>query len=825
MRLAIGTAAALFALWAAAPLLAQAPPEDDLEVREFDELTLKDPPGKVWKGEFRRDEMGAAFDKTPKGLYIFDIQDGPQKGQKLYVQPANIESYKLKQSKEEVWRKKTREKVLGNKRSDVPKYVNWTEDCLAEGFLDLAEELLRRALGLDDKNVDLYLRLGALLRRRFKFDDELSLYEAARKANLPRPEKTLANQGSLLALLGLAAEAEESYKAALAEDAKYVPALFGLGRLYLSARRFKEAEARLAAAADKAVADADKVEALRWTSEARLKTGDLPGAKKAAEDAAFLAAADKDLKLRLGSIYAYGGEWARAKEKFMEVLDLTPEDLASAGAPPGGTAPPPENKDPAAAPPAEAPKEGEAAKGEDWGPAQERDPLKAKAYANLALCLLRENALDKAGSYLRLGAGLDPAAPFPWVVLGYLREKQERWLDARAAYEKAVRIHPPEPFAHYALGLLHLRAGDTGKARDEFLVAVESDPDFTDALVKLGRLAIADRRGQDAALYFRRALDLCPGAADWHVGLGTALALQLLPGLSVAERESLLEAAREAFRRALNLDPAHPIARAGALFAKYYEEDEDEVALKGMKELRDKEKATLPPEAAAYVAAMIQLIEENRGKQQWRDDFEKPDTAEIARNWEQRLGTGPLLRIHAGRAMIEGEQRKTGETVLERSVAAEKFVKLEVDVFARYMSTFTAGIQVLHRTSVGGRLGDIQAGLRLGKSPDGKIVLWEWEPGGGRWKEIVRFGPWPELEGQANRLSLELVKDAETSGSQETFSIRASLNGTPLGDPHESDRFRRRLRSGDVWAGVFAEAEKGAQVKVEADNVRLVLRK
>ncbi|MCU0722290.1 MAG: tetratricopeptide repeat protein [Planctomycetes bacterium] len=799
MRVILWAAAGLGALLPASSALAQAPPEDDLEVREFDELLLKDQPGKVWKGEFRRDEKGN-FDKTPKGLFLFDIQDGPQKGMKLFVQPANLESYRLKQSEEQVWRKKT--KNLGNARSDVPKYLQWAEKCLEKGFDDLAEELLRKANRLDPKDVDLYLRLGGLLRKRFKFDDELALYDAAGKAGVPRPEKVLASQAGLLALLGLAAEAEERYRQALAEDSKYVPALLGLGKLHLSARRFQEADARLTAAADKAVGQDEKAEALRWASEAKLKAGDLAGAKKAAEDAAFLLPDDKDLKLRLGSIYAWGGEWARAKEKFMEVLDLTPEDLSSTGPGPGGAAPPPgpaaPPEDPAKEPAAEPPKE------DVWGPAEVRDPLKSKAYADLALCLVRESAIEKAESYLKLAAGLDPASPFPWVVLGSLREKQERWLDAKAAYEKALQVHPPDAFARYSLGMLHLRSGDAGRARDEFLAAVESDPDFTDALVKLGRLAVADRRGQDATLYFRRALDLCPGAADWHVGLGIAFALQ-------GDRQ----AAGQAFRAALNADPAHPIAQVGALFARYYVAGEDEAALKAMKDLREREKskATLPPETAAYLQTLIRLIEENRGKVQWLDDFEKPDTEQIARSWEQRLGTGPLLRIHAGRAMIEGPQRKSGETVLERSAPAEKFVRFEADVRAKLISRFSAGIQVLHRGTKGG---DVQAGLRLGKDASGQLVLWEWEPGGGRWKEAAKYGAWPEAEDEPNRLALELVKDPDATGSQETFTVRAFLNG---------ERFRRRPRGGDAWAGVFAEAEMGVQVKVEADNVRLVLLK
>jgi tetratricopeptide (TPR) repeat protein len=65
--------------------------------------------------------------------------------------------------------------------------------------------------------------------------------------------------------------------------------------------------------------------------------------------------------------------------------------------------------------------------------------------------------------------------------LGVLYRKKGDFKNALKNYEKALRIHPDEPFIHYNIGRLFLDMKDPGKATEYFEKAVIIDPDFKEA--------------------------------------------------------------------------------------------------------------------------------------------------------------------------------------------------------------------------------------------------------------------------------------------------------------------------------------------------------
>ncbi|MHC5081234.1 MAG: hypothetical protein ACYTHN_19685 [Planctomycetota bacterium] len=217
------------------------------------------------------------------------------------------------------------------------------------------------------------------------------------------------------------------------------------------------------------------------------------------------------------------------------------------------------------------------------------------------------------------------------------------------------------------------------------------------------------------------------------------------------------------------------------------------------------------------------MIDENRGKVQWIEKFERPDSYQLARKWEQREGRGPVMRIHKGRVVIEGQNMRRGETLLERKVEAEKFVRFEADLICEISGPFDAGIGIAYKR--GTRVEDVQGGIRIGKNEKGKLVIWEWDVAVNRWKENkeTTFGDWPLMQDKVNRLGIEMVRDPEAT--REAYMIQFMLNGAPLGEPFQSDRFRRTFRSGEIWPGIFMDADSNTRVKLEVDNVRLVTRK
>lgn len=76
----------------------------------------------------------------------------------------------------------------------------------------------------------------------------------------------------------------------------------------------------------------------------------------------------------------------------------------------------------------------------------------------------------------------------------------ERGMDDEAliAYENAVRIDPGYPFIHHRYGLLLQRFGRLAEAERAFRTAVELFPEYSDAVVDLARLLVADGRFEDA---------------------------------------------------------------------------------------------------------------------------------------------------------------------------------------------------------------------------------------------------------------------------------------------------------------------------------------
>jgi tetratricopeptide (TPR) repeat protein len=128
----------------------------------------------------------------------------------------------------------------------------------------------------------------------------------------------------------------------------------------------------------------------------------------------------------------------------------------------------------------------------------------------------------------------------------------ERWVDAAAFYDKALRESPQDPAAHYGIGMLlalnqrsgealvHYRTaaagwpdnadirvnlalaladvGDAGGAFDQLEAAGRLRPLDATAYVMVGNLMLKHSRPQDAATAFERALEIAPANQDARRG-------------------------------------------------------------------------------------------------------------------------------------------------------------------------------------------------------------------------------------------------------------------------------------------------------------------
>jgi len=156
--------------------------------------------------------------------------------------------------------------------------------------------------------------------------------------------------------------------------------------------------------------------------------------------------------------------------------------------------------------------------------------------------------LDEAEQVLRRATRVrDAAAEFN---LATVLDRQERWEDARAHYERSLLI---DPFHARALNNLAVgldRRGQTAAAMALFARALQAAPEDAETHSNLGSALIQQSRFADAIRALETSLALDPDAPDAHNNLGIALA-----------QSGRRDEARGEFERALRIAPNHENAR------------------------------------------------------------------------------------------------------------------------------------------------------------------------------------------------------------------------------------------------------------------------
>ena len=113
-------------------------------------------------------------------------------------------------------------------------------------------------------------------------------------------------------------------------------------------------------------------------------------------------------------------------------------------------------------------------------------------------------------------------------------------------FNRVLRLEPGNAAAYNDIGLLHLKLGETVRAREAFEAALVRAPRLAPAHFNLARLMLAEQRLEKAERHFRKAVDANPGFADATAGLAELLS----HGARVDEATKLC-------RRVLSRHPHH----------------------------------------------------------------------------------------------------------------------------------------------------------------------------------------------------------------------------------------------------------------------------
>ncbi len=799
---AMGAAAALLMLAGAAS--AQVVPADDLsdlQVREWDEFKLKDNPRAFTGGLFKRRSGGGDLWKDDAGRYVYEVRAGGQKGQAYRYPPREFEEIRLKQGNGPVYTKKFRKRFPSPNRVDRESMAAFAREGVRDGLVEEPAQVYRTVIAADPAWSVPYAELGDLLRSTFRYDEELAVHRLAERRGAAN-EEVLRREGDALARLGLYEEAEAAFRRALEAGSGHTPSKLGLGRVLLAGRRPAEARAAFEAAS-RGGAPTDTARALQGLGRSLLRLGDLDGARKAFGRGRELAPADpavrgldggplgRELQADLAAADLSAGDAGKAIEGFLQVLELTeaPKPPAPPASPTGE--PPKEAPSPAAVPPPLAP---------------DYDPFRARVLADLGLALSQAKRAAEGRETFRQAAGLDPTSAAPWVGLGALEEGEKRFSDARAAYARAIEVDPADPSGHFALGQLLLRAGAAAEAQEALLEAVKLDPDLPDALALLGHVALAQDRAADAARYFSRALDGLDLPA-LHASLGVARL-----------RGGDPDGAKAAFEEALRRDRDQMTAKEGIAWLLYTQakgrRDREDSAIERLKKMAG---------ASAYAADALARIADARSKQQWSDDFQRPD-GEAARNrWNEQDDRGVAVKVAGGRIRFEGTQRRGDDTWILKDVAPETFVSIEATLLADPSQLADARLEIASYLT-GSE--DPVGGVFVGKSRTGKVVWGTWDTREKRWAEKGTASEWPAAPagpmGEGGKPApVRLGIERLTEGGRPQDRYRISVRGETI-VPALDPGFRL---GGTSRAGFSASADIDTTFSFEADDVRIVERK
>jgi putative PEP-CTERM system TPR-repeat lipoprotein len=338
--------------------------------------------------------------------------------------------------------------------------------------------------------------------------------------------------GQLRAGTGALAEAEGIFKQAVAQQPKSLDAQLGLANFYWSTGRRAEAETSLRAAV--ALAPQNSI-AQRALGIYLLSTG-----RGAEAESAFkaIATADPTVRSRLALADYYLGQ--NRPQDALEVLNRLLQD-------PDGfvdakirlaTLDYARNQKPAAL--------------KHIDEALARDPKNVDAMVSKAQMLLADNKRDEAVALARSATGADPSSSRAQYFLGAVLAARGELDAAIAAFNETARLSPRVAAPQVQLAAMHLQQGNVKAAEQAANAAMLLTPDSVPARLMMARVAMVNGDLRRASDETEKLVAERPNSAPVQALVGDLRMLQKNFG-----------AARQAFARTLELDPANLSALRG----------------------------------------------------------------------------------------------------------------------------------------------------------------------------------------------------------------------------------------------------------------------
>jgi tetratricopeptide (TPR) repeat protein len=146
------------------------------------------------------------------------------------------------------------------------------------------------------------------------------------------------------------------------------------------------------------------------------------------------------------------------------------------------------------------------------------------AHRDLGYALEKQRKYREAVAEYQRASQLHPRLAQPYIDLGRIHMSYNRYKDALSAYEKATVVDPNSAHAYDSLGWAYFQTGDHQRARVVFEKATEADPTFVPAYGHLGLTYYVLRNYEDAISAYKTAIELGATELEYYYELGLSYA-------------------------------------------------------------------------------------------------------------------------------------------------------------------------------------------------------------------------------------------------------------------------------------------------------------
>jgi tetratricopeptide (TPR) repeat protein len=164
-------------------------------------------------------------------------------------------------------------------------------------------------------------------------------------------------------------------------------------------------------------------------------------------------------------------------------------------------------------------------------------PKRADLHAALGESYFMTDRVEKAIEEFKVLVGLNPSAP-SYAALGLSYRHLGRFDESRRNFQEGLRLDPRNASCLFNLGYVEKRQGNQAAAERLFQQALKSNPNFSEALLELANLRVADKKFEEAAILLRRYVKVSSDPASGYYKL--AMVERSLHQTEAAQRDLAL---------------------------------------------------------------------------------------------------------------------------------------------------------------------------------------------------------------------------------------------------------------------------------------------